>query len=829
MPEDSFASAVRLCNGISRNDLNEAETRNRIIDGILKDVLCWPHSATKLEKKSCAGYLDYLLIRPGKTERPLLVIEAKKAGEYFVLPRHCSDNRKIHTVQLKRLLSHTPIRKAVTQAKGYATDRGCLFAAITNGFEWIIFKAFEPSTNFDELFAKVIPSIETFVEAHTEVCNLLSFASIVESQSLTAEFSKHGGTSRPVDFPKKHVPAYDAPLNKNEYARYLEPIARLYLDDIPTENTSFMEKCYVIPQGMAGVTQELEDQLSPYFKNDGVKEIVSQHRLGDVFQRDLSEGLHQHYQPQVLILFGGKGAGKSTFLQRMFFHTPPKGIELHATPVVLNMLHCPQSEGDLTRYIWDLLAEKLDTDRMLNGSIEELVQLFEYRYDIASKQTLHGLPEDSIEFNTTRNSLIESWKSDKTYCTKELARVIRRNGRTPIVVLDNTDQLRGGLQDLCFLTAHQIAKEIQCIVVISMREERYCRAKSNGVLDAYHNTGYHLPSPSAGLVFQRRLEYILDLLDDHTDYTTTLNIPTNAPAEDLRRFFDIHIHEFQSSDGNLKRFIHESSQGNLRSALDLFARYISSGYTNVEEMLSRPHWTIAPHQVIKPMMIPERYKYDEDKSQIPNLFQLRNITGLSSHFTAIRILRHLTRTTATADHVYSEVYDILAYLDENFGMRRDGEACLDVLLKHRILEADNRLDTYEEFRLSGNGQDSEIIHPDRIRLTAYGRYFLDYLCKTFTYLELVSLDCAIADEATLNSLVYSATKERTTFDKLDRLDSRMQRVQAFLEYLEREEKYEMEVHLLDGIELPIVPGMREAFEQDRLQVLSSASRLRRDQ
>ena len=89
-------------------------------------------------------------------------------------------------------------------------------------------------------------------------------------------------------------------------------------------------------------------------------------------------------------------------------------------------------------------------------------------------------------------------------------------------------------------------------------------------------------------------------------------------------------------------------------SLDLFRSFILSGYTNVEEMVSKGRWNFLIHQVIKPVMTPSRYFYDEKLSDIPNIYQIRN-NRHGSHFTALRILRKLAKSVEFATPAYVSV------------------------------------------------------------------------------------------------------------------------------------------------------------------------------
>lgn len=77
--------AEELNSAFVKRSMNEADTRHQILDRLLHEVLAWPHSSVKLEERTHVGYLDYVL--RNKAERVVLIIEAKKEGRYFELPR----------------------------------------------------------------------------------------------------------------------------------------------------------------------------------------------------------------------------------------------------------------------------------------------------------------------------------------------------------------------------------------------------------------------------------------------------------------------------------------------------------------------------------------------------------------------------------------------------------------------------------------------------------------------------------------------------------------------------------------------------------------------
>ena len=136
----------------------------------------------------------------------------------------------------------------------------------------------------------------------------------------------------------------------------------------------------------------------------------------------------------------------------------------------------------------------------------------------------------------------------------------------------------------------------------------------------------------------------------------------------------------------------------------------------------------------------------------------------------------------------------------------------------------NRLDTYRVEKAGTDGR--EFIYADEVRITAFGVYALDHLCCSFAYVDLVSLDCGLTEEALCNEFFTMALRERalgTRGDKKARLASRLKRSQLFLEYLRSEEDRERAAFLLEDSEI-LVGGIATAFREDCERVQQSAER-----
>jgi hypothetical protein len=818
---DPHNRAIELAAGKVSNELNEANTRHQIIDVLLHEVLGWPRNRVSCEDAVNPGYIDYHL--QDAKEQTALLIEAKKQSAKFTLPTRVERKpARLHRVKLRSLMTAQAIGDAVAQVAIYATTIGAKFAAITNGHTYIIFHSFIPGKDYRDADALVIPSLRFFSETFTEAENLLSFTSITTHYSLTAALEGSQTNSRAFYYPKDGVDHYDAPLRKNDYAKFLDPLAKKYFSDISINDKQLMEKCYVYASGSdaaeKGIKSEVLDVITPFLKKDGGTQIESK-RTGGALTKRIANSLAQQ-QSEVLILFGGKGAGKSTFLRRLFYYDPPTEFELHLFPIIIDLLRVGPQQDKISDFIWQQIVQALDLDDVLNGSLEGLERLFSDRLKIAIHQELSVYEEASLEHKKEKVKLISEWKHDPIYVAKSLIAYWRDRGKGVAIAFDNTDQMQPSLQDFCFLQAQNIAAELGCISIISMREERYCRARTMGVLDAYYNVGYHLSAPDLTLVFEKRLKYAVAELQ-RIDSDAYSSITSMQDREGVLAFLKICLRQFKDPNNALTRFLRECARSNTRLALEFFRQFVTSGYTNVDEMIQIPGWTVSDHQVIKPMMIPERFNYDETKSIVPNLFQCRN-ARFGSHFTALRILAKLRfGLKSGADKAGFKRVDALSdEFESNYRMKGDFISSLDVLLRHGMIEANNGLDTY-----SVKGSGDQDITADEIRITAFGVYSFDFLVGLFAYLDLVSMDCGLASETLYTEFCESARAERNfavNKNRRDLLSARIARVEKFVAYLKAEESREAQEMQMDPENL-FMGRIATAIEADLKRVRKSAN------
>lgn len=80
-PDDKLDQLAAIQEYVKNRDINEAETRHKIIDFVLHDFLAWPKNRVAVEEYISPGFADYVLKKTNGDD--LLFIEAKRAGVFF--------------------------------------------------------------------------------------------------------------------------------------------------------------------------------------------------------------------------------------------------------------------------------------------------------------------------------------------------------------------------------------------------------------------------------------------------------------------------------------------------------------------------------------------------------------------------------------------------------------------------------------------------------------------------------------------------------------------------------------------------------------------------
>jgi predicted type IV restriction endonuclease len=136
--EECLQAFLRLKGDLPNYPLSsetEADTRARLIDRVLGEVLDWPPENINREEHAHPGYMDYVLL----VSRRTAVLEAKKSGDTFQLPHDITSGK---TFTLNGIISKVAnLQLHINQVMSYCFNNGIEYAIVSNGLQYVVFRA----------------------------------------------------------------------------------------------------------------------------------------------------------------------------------------------------------------------------------------------------------------------------------------------------------------------------------------------------------------------------------------------------------------------------------------------------------------------------------------------------------------------------------------------------------------------------------------------------------------------------------------------------------------------------------------------------------------
>ena len=483
------------------------------------------------------------------------------------------------------------------------------------------------------------------------------------------------------------------------------------------------------------------------------------------------------------ILTGGVGSGKTTFLRRFARIVEKEFIDHYAVWVHIDFLPIGNIDSglvdvELRRYVYRHMREHLEANfnTELIDTGEKIRELFTDEIQQARLTLLHGVEAGSEQYRIAVNTLVDGLLRDDERFTYAAFRLLQRRGRRIAVVLDNTDQLGESFQEKVFLFAQKISADHQALCVVTLREEKFFAAYRRGIFDAFGDRRFHIGAPDLRHVLRRRLEYGRSKFK-----ALAAADPGKLSQEDLHRVDALLGSLIASTTGkneNIVRMLASVSNGDMRHALDMFREFLSSGNTNIDKIIGvlerQNSYTVSFHEFAKSAILGSRKYYRASVSHIVNLFRQSDALG-SSHMTACRILARLTAAEGVAS-AHGEGFVVATTLlreyRQSFGYAEDLVQWTGELIRRNLVES-------EPPRVT------DLNRADALRITAAGAYYWRYFVRSFAYIDLVFVDTPLTDHVVVRHLEKLA-------DTTD-IITRIERVRAFLEYLEKREQEELQV------------------------------------
>ncbi len=765
---NAFQSYKQSYNQVYTDLLSESDTRSKLIDFIFKDILGWSENNIRREGHVDSGYFDYII----SLNNFQFVVEAKKQAVVFNVPikgrRH----------KIKSLYKEN--KEVFDQIRGYLLDIGLTHGVITNGTQFIISKFVNiDGTSWKDNDALLFQSLEKLEENFIDFYNLISYEAIEQngrikiqvppefSQSLINEISNRNQELYRNDFSSKLLPVIDKIFNEIGNT-----------DDIDT-NRSLLESCYVPSIDIHKYSGELAGlflDLPPSFDSK-----ISKAKQTDQVTINIKKDIGSNTNiPSPIILIGGKGAGKTTFI-RYFFNVVLSNKESREIPsVYLDFRNYTHQQIDDTASIYKTILNSLliEHDYLNLGDYSILKQIFKHELELKLKGVFSTVTDKEILEEKISNYISELTNDPMGYLISISKYLQKFQRRKLCLIFDNADQLDNESQKKIFLLSQSLRGTLSSIVFVSLREGYFYQWKNKPPFDAFHSNIYHISAPPYSSVLKKRILYIINKVVFDPIHTFVDNKTIDFGNKTLKDFFKNMYHTLFSTSSNseIMRYLEQTSYPNIRKGLEEMNNFLVSGHTKIDSYItSQPNIPI--WEFVKSIGLNNKLYYMHKTSAIYNIFYPNH--PASDHFIKIRILKYLFDIAKSKG--FKEEFISTESIIETFVLASYSRDCvideIDSLLQNHLLMSDNH---HSDIELP-----DKITTDTSIQISNRGLYYFNDLIYRFHYLDLVLQDTPIFNKTIYDSMLENFAKSDTSGKRS--LTKRVKTVEIFISYLLEQE------------------------------------------
>lgn len=743
---------------------NEATTRLHLIDRLFFDCLGWGKDDCIVEESSNNEYADYTFLAP----RRVLIVEAKKEGDYFELPAG-QERREYSIASLAR--DYANVSAALKQAAGYCQSRGVPFGAISNGHQIIAFVA-NRNDGLPPLEGKalVFSSPRLMLDKFLELWQALSKPGI-EERKLQVRLT---GNLLPQLPPKlsETIATYPGIKARNVFQTDLQNLSEVVIEDLISSQdleARFFEECYAKSDSLSRYALVSKNILQARYAalfdsgSPGPATVAATNASGispELFAESLSR--------RPILLIGDVGVGKTTFIRRLI---KVEAVHLFETAFrfYINLGAQATLSADLKQFIPKEILRQLRQNYGIDTEESNFVRkVYAQELNRFSKGIYSDLRElDPATYKQKEIEFLQEHLRDKDQYLKDaLYYIARGNKRQVVLFIDNTDQRSDETQQQAFLIAQEIAEGWRPVTVfVALRPETFYRSMRIGALSGYHPKAFTIAPPRIDEVIRKRLLFALKITKGEIPIPAFSNT-VEVRLRNLETIIDVFLRSLETNP-SLEEFIDNISAGNVRLALDLVREFFGSGYVDTQKIVKIEDdggdYQIPLHELLKAVIFGDAEYYDPGQSPVANLFDISHLDP-KEHFLLPLLIGLVASAGSASVEGFAETSTIYERLQ---GLRFTADQIDSALtrgVRKKLIETSAR-------RMPQPGQ----VMPHALRVTTVGLYHTKVLCQSFPYVEAILVDTPILDD-----------EVRASISSSHHIDARVANVKAFQDYLDRE-------------------------------------------
>lgn len=755
---------LRAFRHLQLNNANEAATRLRVIDRVLRQVLGWLDEDISPEEHVTEDgnttYSDYIL----RTANTALVVEAKKAGAAFDAS---SGQRR---VKLSNAFLQSELGEAIVQARDYARKFGIDFAVATNGATWAIFPAQRhDQVKFNESTALVFWSLDDALhENYQEFFDLLSRDSVISG---SLDRALIGRTENQIENRKLgnfFTSNATGSLTNPVFQVIDREVVTAFSDSIVDLSDDSFERCYVATPESIKFDHKIRMHIARREPVIGgqVTRAMKDREANLLFDR--LEASAKANKPLAMLLLGTVGAGKTTFLHymrkvRLKGSFEKVGDRPYPHWLHLDFLNNPPGSS-ASDFVYRSLRDYINSDPYLSDFGKCIQHAYADEINALKIGPLFALGGSEDKINERIADLIyKDYQLIRPYVDRVLRYVTRKAAF--FLIIDNVDQIEDdGIQSNLFTEALGISRSLSLNLILCLRQSTYARHRNSPSIDAFDFDAVQIDPPRIASVLSKRFGLVRFLSDGKKGEFVAEN-GAKIRVENAAQIVDLLQGSVLGTEIGTR--IEVLATEDVRLALRMTREFLERGYSNpgraIEFHRRTGRYVLPRHEAFRAIILGTRTVYSEDFSPLGNPFDSR----ISVNRAQLLRLFILSAMVAYASENGFRFIDGIAIIEN---LRRIGfgdlytTKTLSDLCKHRFVFTASH----------GEATASSSYMPSRL-----GGYVVRDLLANFTFLENTLFDTYIADPRKwqeLRDLSYRIDAERNT---VNRVRLRVERVRVF--------------------------------------------------
>jgi GTPase SAR1 family protein len=763
----------QILNSFSRLSLhseNEAATRLKVVDRVLKEVLGWTDQdispETHVSEDGKHTFADYLL----RTANVGIVVETKKVGATFDMPLGVNRKERLTSQFVSGALGD-----AVIQARDYCRGLGVDFAVVTNGNAWIVFPAQRhDQVTFKDSYAIVFPTLTSVLkDDHQEFRELLSRDSAINGSLEVALIGRKENQLSNRTLGELRGASGETTRTNPVYPLIQPGIEVAFSESISELDGGLFEKSYVSTPERTKFDQRIGMHLArkaTLFDVQPPRPLKSQDQ--NVLIDRISSALNRS-KPLAVLVLGPVGTGKTTFLQ---YTRKVKAADYFAAKTGAPYPHWIYvefrtftSKESVREYIFSRLFEYLKVDTYFSRFKECIEPAYRNEIESLRRGPLFLLAKDSEKFDVLVTDLIRREYDAVIPYVERLIRSAAKNA--PIfLVVDNIDQIETEkLESEWFRDVLAVGQSLGVNIVMSMRESTYAKYRSAPVFDAYDFDPIQIDTPKISSVLSKRFQLAKFLLAGKSGTFTAEN-GARVTVEDASLFVDL----VQSSvlGTEVGHMIEVLATDDVRLALRMTRQFLETGYTNpgraLESFRKQRTYVLPVHEAFRAILQGGSSLYRESTSTIGNPLDAK-VGRTEAQLLRLYILSVLVNSASLPGFRQLDVQDILVKL-RDIGFGDD--------LTMRVLK------DLCHWRFAFNVSHTEVTAQSSVIPSRLGGYVVRELLQSFVFLEAMMMDTFIPNDQVWNQMRTLTTDIDRERDRYKRIGLRSKRVRLFFDLLD---------------------------------------------